>query len=282
MLKKAIIGTFAAVALGTLIFGKDAFSYARTAWSATRDAVRQEVPMEFQVQRARAAVAQLDPAIHTTLKTIAEQQVDIEHLHNQVATRSDDLAKQKQALLTLRSDLETGQPTFRYARLVYTADQVRSDLRLRFERYKTAEAMLTRDQQILEAREKALAAREQTLDNMLSMKKDLEAQVEQLDARLQTIRAEQTVSSPEIDESALSNAKRLIVEVNKQLDVQQKMLDAEGKFVGLIPVESKVTPAELSNLSAEIDTYFKKGSTEKPVQAQKPASTVAKVEGPKG
>ncbi len=99
---------------------------------------------------------------------------------------------------------------------------------------------------------------------------------------MQTIRAEQTVSSPDIDESALSNAKRLIVEVNKQLDVQQKMLDAEGKFVGLIPVESKVTPAELSNLSAEIDTYFKKGSSEKPVQAQKPASSVAKTDGPKG
>jgi hypothetical protein len=120
------------------------------------------------------------------------------------------------------------------------------------------------------------------LDNMLSVKKDLEAEVEQLDARLQTIRAEQTVSSPDIDESALSNAKRLIAEVNKQLDVQEKLLDAEGKFAGLIPVESKVSPAELSNLSAEIDTYFKKGSPEKPVQAQKPTSSVAKTEGPKG
>jgi hypothetical protein len=127
-----------------------------------------------------------------------------------------------------------------------------------------------------------LAAREQTLDNMLNVKKDLEAEVEQLDARLQTIRAEQTVSSPDIDESALSNAKRLIVEVNKQLDVQQKLLDAEGRFVGLIQVETKVSPTELSDLTAEIDGYFKKGSPEKPVQAQKPASSVAKTEGPKG
>jgi peptidoglycan hydrolase CwlO-like protein len=280
MLKKAIIGTFAAVALGSLIFGKDAFSYARTAWSATREAVRQEVPLEFEVQRARTAVAQLEPAIHSTLKAIAEQQVDIEHLHTQVANRGEEIGKQKQAVLTLRADLESGQSTFHYARYTYSADQVRRDLRTRFERYKTAEALLARDQQILDAREKALAAREQTLDNMLNVKKDLETQVEQLDARLQTIRAEQTVSSPDVDETSLANAKKLIVEVNKQLDVQQKLLDAEGKFVGLIPVESKVSPAEASNLTAEIDSYFKKAPAEKPVQAEKPA--VAKTEGPKG
>ena len=53
------------MALGTLIFGRDVVSYAQTAWSATREAVKQEVPLEFQVERARTSVAKLDPAIHT-------------------------------------------------------------------------------------------------------------------------------------------------------------------------------------------------------------------------
>ena len=186
---------------------------------------------------------------------------------------------QKQQLLTLRTDLETGRPTYRYASHTYTVDQVKRDLRTRFERFKTAEALLDRDRRILAAREQALAAHEKTLDAMLSEKKDLEAQVEQLDARLQTIRAEQTVCSPEIDESALSNVKRLIAEVNKQLDVQEKLLDSEGKFVGLIPVEAKST-VDTGNLSAEIDSYFKKGA-EKPAEAKKPAPAVVKTEGPK-
>jgi len=114
---------------------------------------------------------------------------------------------------------------------------------------------------------------------MLSQKKDLEAQVEQLDARLQTIRAEQTVSSPAIDGSSLSNVKRLIAEVNKQLDVQEKLLDAEGKFVGLIPVETKNT-VDLSNVTAEIDEYFHSGD-KKPAAAQKPSASIAKSEGPR-
>ncbi|HUE16367.1 MAG TPA: hypothetical protein VMR25_19490, partial [Planctomycetaceae bacterium] len=62
MLKKAIIGTGAVMALGTLIFGRDVVSYGRAAWSATRDAVKSEVPPEFEVQRARTLVEQLVPA----------------------------------------------------------------------------------------------------------------------------------------------------------------------------------------------------------------------------
>jgi DNA repair exonuclease SbcCD ATPase subunit len=280
MLKTAIIGTGAALALGTLIFGRDVFSYGRAAWSATREAVRSEVPMEFQVQRAPTMVEQLVPAIHNTLKVIAEQQVDIEHLNQEIARRTDDMQQQKAQLLTLKQDLESGQATFRYASHVYTSDDVKRDLRHRFDRFKTAESLLDRDRHILTAREQALTAHEKMLDQMLEQKKELEAKVEQLDARLQTIRAEQTVSSPALDESALSNAKRLIAEVNKQLDVQEKLLDSEGKFVGLIPVETKST-VDFSNLSAEINGYFNKSTPEKAAPTQKPTPNVAKIEGPK-
>ena len=280
LLKKAIIGSGVAMALGALIFGKDVVSYAHTAWTSAREAVRQEVPLEFHVQRARTLVDQLVPAIHKTLKVIAEQQVDIEHLNREIARRTEDMGRQKEQILTLKQDLEKGDGTYRYASHTYTSTEVKHDLHIRFERFKTAEALLDRDRRILSAREQALAAHEKTLDAMLSEKKDLEAQVEQLDARLQTIRAEQTVSAPELDESALANVKRLIIEVNKQLDVQEKLLDSEGKFVGLIPVEAKA-PVDMGNLTAEIDTYFKKPSAEKPAPAQKPAPAVVKTEGPK-
>jgi chromosome segregation ATPase len=233
------------------------------------------------VQRARTAVDQLVPAIQKTLKIIAEQQVDIEHLNKEVARRSDEMQRQKDQLLTLKRDLESGKSSFRYASHTYSADDVKRDLKHRFERFKTAENVLQRDQKILASREQTLFAHEKQLDQMISQKRDLEAQVEQLDARLQTIRAEQTVSAPELDESALSNVKRLIVEVNKQLDVQEKLLDAEGKFVGLIPVEAKQPAVEMDNLTAEIDHYFTKPTDgqpaeTKPVEAKKPAAAVAK------
>ena len=278
MLKKLVIGTGAAALLGSLIFGRDVVSYGRTAWSATRDAVKREVPLEFEIERARTAVAQLDPTIKHTLKTIAEQQVDIEHMNKQIAQRTDDLQTAKEQMLTLKHDLDSGKSTFKYASIEYSVADVKRDVRTRFERYKAAEAMLERDRRIQKSRSQALFAHEKQLDQMLTQKKDLEAQVEQLEARLQTIRAEQSVSAPEIDESALSNVKRLIAEVNKQLDVQEKMLDSNGKFgTGLIPVDTK--PAvELGNVTAEIDEYFKPAQDKKSADTVKPAPQLATAE----
>jgi hypothetical protein len=255
MLKKVLIGTGTAAVLGSLIFGRDVMSYGRTAWTATREAVKREVPLDFQIERARTSVAQLTPAIQHTLKVIAEQQVDIEHLTRDIAGRS----------------------TYRYANASYTADEVRRDVKTRFDRFKAAESFLERDRRIQKSREQALYAHEKQLDQMLSQKKDLEAQVEQLEARLQTIRAEETVSAPQIDESELANVKRLIAEVNKQLDVQEKLLDANGKFVGLIPVEVKPT-VDISSVTAEIDDYFKPATDKKATDAPNPVSAVAKAE----
>ncbi len=278
MLKKMIIGTGAAALLGTLVFGRDVVNYTQTAWSATREAVKREVPLEFQIERARTAVGQLTPAIQHTLKVIAEQQVDIEQMNKQIAQRNDDLTTAKDQMLTLKHDLESGKSTFHYASIDYSADEVKRDVRTRFERFKAAEAMLERDRRIQKSRSQALFAHEKQLDQMLSQKKELEAQVEQLEARLQTIRAQQSVSAPEIDESELSNVKRLIAEVNKQLDVQEKLLDSNGKFgSGLIPVETKPS-VELGNVSAEIDAYFKPASDKKPVDAVKPAPEVVTAE----
>jgi hypothetical protein len=47
----------------------------------------------------------------------------------------------------------------------------------------------------------------------------------------------------------------LIDELNKQLDVKEKLLDAEGKFAGLIPVEGQ-DDVSLEAISEDIDQYF--------------------------
>ena len=85
--------------------------------------------------------------------------------------------------------------------------------------------------------------------------------LEQLQARVHTVKAAETVSQLAIDDSNLSHARKLITELNKQLDVKQKMLDVEGKFVGLIPVES-VAPSVPVDLDKQIDAYFSQSTPE--------------------
>lgn len=256
MFKKILIGATAAVAVGGFVFGRDVFSYIRTGASSVRQAVKAEVPIEFEIQRARTMVEQLVPDIRKCMHVVAEQQVDIEHLQRTIARKDAELGRQKETLLSLRTELGSGKSVFVFASRSYGVDEVRRDLATRFERYKAAEDILAADRKILSAREQNLAANQEKLTGMLQAKKDLEVKLEQLQARLETIRAAETVSTLAIDDSNLSHARRLIDDLNKQLDVKEKVLDAEGKFAGLIPVEAPAAETAPSNITEQIDAYF--------------------------
>ena len=255
MLKKGLLGLAVAALIGTFVLGREGVSYFRAGCQNVRNAVKAEVPIEFEIERARSLVDQLVPDIRQCMHVVAEQQVDIEHRQTQLAQKEVEIAKQKDAILALRSDLGTGKSAFVYAKHSYTAGDVKRDLASRFERFKAAEEMLQADRKILTAREQTLIANREKLENMLQAKKDLEVKLEQLQARIHTVKAAEAVSQLAIDDSNLSHARKLITELNKQLDVKQKMLDVEGRFVGLIPVET-VEPAVPTDLDKQIDAYF--------------------------
>ena len=262
--KKTLIGVAVAAVLSTLAFGRDVFSYVKTFGSSARAAIKAEVPIEFEIQRARDMVANLVPDIRQCMHVIAEEEVNVEHLSREVVRAEADMNKQKDEIQAHRRDVDQGRQTYQYASRTYTSHEVKRDLAARFERYKTAEATLASKRQILTAREKSVSAAREKLDGMLASKRDLEVQLENLDARLKTVQAAQTASSVQLDDSQLARAKKLISDLNKQLDVAQKMLDADGKFTGLIPVDTvNAVPEDLSN---QIDEYFGRGA--KPAQTE--------------
>ncbi len=255
MLKKILLGAGIAVGLGTFVFGREAVSYFRAGCRNVQNAVKAEVPVEFEIERAKTLVDQLVPDIRQCMHVIAEQQVDIEHLTAALSRKETDLGKQKDSILALRGDLDSGKSIFTYASRKYSTNDVKRDLATRFERFKAAEEILAADRQIVTAREQTLVANREKLDGLMQAKKELEVKLEQLQARLHTVRAAEAVSHLAIDDSNLSHARKLIEDLNKQLDVKQRVLDAEVKFVGLIPVE-KAEPAAPTNLAEQIDAYF--------------------------
>lgn len=255
MLKKGLVSLAVMALVGAFVFGREATSYVRAGCKNVRNAVKAEVPIEFEIERAKSMVDQLIPDIRQCMHVVAEQQVDIERMRTDLAQKETDIGKQKTAIMAMRSDLGTGKSTFVYASHTYTAPDVKRDLASRFERYKAAEEILTADRKILTAREQALVANRDKLENMMHAKKELEVKLEQLQARVHTIQAAETVSRLAIDDSNLSHARKLISDLNRQLDVKQRMLDVEGKFVSMIPVE-QIVPEAPADLDQQIDTYF--------------------------
>lgn len=254
MLQKLLWSTAGVTALGLFVFGEDAWSYLTTSVSTVRQAVKQEVPLEFEVQRARELVTQVDGEIRRCLRVIAEDEVNVDDLRKQIATQTEEHARQKEHVLQLRSDLKENRETYTYRGRAYTRGEVQQDLADRFHRYQLVEDTIKSRREVLVSREKALGAARKKLEAMLDGKEQLQVQIENLDARLKTLQAAQSASDVAFDESQVSRTRQLIQELNKQVEVRQKLLQGNGDTTGLIPLDAPELPN--SEITQQIDTYF--------------------------
>jgi len=258
MLKKVAIGTFAVAAVGTLIFGRDACSYLTTGVTSVRDSIRCEVPVEFEIERARQQVAQLLPEVRKSLHHVAEEEVAVANLKKSIDAKLASLEGQEEAILELTADLKSGDEQFVYAGHNYTVSEVQRDLTERFNRFTIAEETVKQEQELLNARERTLVTLRSTLSEMLSQKKTLEVEIERLEARVQTIAARKQINGIEVDDSHLTRTKALISSIEKRLDVEDAVLAAEGDFAGLIPVEVETDVID-TNITDRIEARFGTG-----------------------
>ena len=252
MIKKILIGTAVMVATGGVLFGTDAFSYLTTSAKKFRTEVKASVPLDFEIERARNMVAELIPDIQKNMHVIAQEEVEIEDLHDQIARSEKNLNSERQKLLVLRADLGNNEGKFHYAGRPASPREVKTELARRFERFQTAEATLKAKRQMLEAREKSLVAAREKLEGMFSAKRDLEVQVQNLEARLKMLQAAQTTSQFNFDDSQLSRCKKTIQELRKRLDVAERILDQDGKLADNLSDE----PEDAEDIAEQIDRYF--------------------------
>jgi chromosome segregation ATPase len=256
MLKKIIIGSLGAAVVAGLIFGAESVSYMQTMGRNVRQAVKSEITTEFELDRIRNEVSNLMPEIRRHMAVVAEQSVDVKDLERAIAERETKLTRQRDAILTLRTDLDSGRDAFTYRAVSYTRAEVEKDLAHRFDSYRATEEALKRDRKILVAQKDTLHANQSKLDTMLGRKQDLIVQVAQLEARLKQVQAAEAVNSIEIDDCRLTQVEQMIKDMNHALDVRESMLETEGHVLGRIPVDSDELYEVQTDIVNEIDSHF--------------------------
>ncbi|HEV3340565.1 MAG TPA: hypothetical protein VG125_09415 [Pirellulales bacterium] len=258
MVKRLVWGSAGALGLLMLLFGgREAASYVRTSACWVKDSVKNNVPIEFEIERARRMVKDLVPDIRKNMHVIAHEEVEVDQLAKKIAGAETRMDKERGELMKLKDDLTLQKTSYRYAGRNYSVEQVKVDLANRFERYKTNDATLGSLREMHGARQRSLEAARQKLEGMLAAKRQLEVDVEQLEARLKMVEAAQTTSDYKFDDTQLSRVKELVTDLRTRLDVAEKLVNAEGQFRDEIPVSE---PAA-ENIADEIAEYFGNGQS---------------------
>lgn len=253
MIKRAIL-VASGVGLTTLVlFGRDAASYVSTSYHRVTESVQDRVPVDFQIDRAKQMVRDLDPEIRRSMHVIAKEEVAVEQINQQIAGNQEKADKDKKDILHLQADLGQNKNVYQYASHTYTCDEVKQDLARRFSRFKVADDTLASMKQMRDARQKNLDAAQQKLTAMVSARRKLEVDVQNLEAKRKLVEVAQASSEYVFDDSQLARAKELITDIRTRLDVAAKLANADVNVQSEIPLDD-ATPSDITD---QVTEYFK-------------------------
>jgi hypothetical protein len=253
-LKVAVLTGVGLVVAGGILFGTELGSYARSSISSARTVVKDNVPVEFELKRARDLLDDIIPEMQANIRQIAQQEVEINHLRGDLVVAQKSLGEEQVRVAKLRTALDTHNASYTFGGLKYSREQLKEELARRFDRYKEAEVVLAGKRRLLENREKSLVAAVQVLDRTRGQKSLLEDQIESLEAQFRLVQASQVGSKLAIDNSKLAQTEKLISQIKKQLDVAERVLAHEAKFTETIQVDV----VDEKELVAAVDEHFSK------------------------
>jgi predicted nucleic acid-binding Zn-ribbon protein len=267
MIKRAIlVGT--GVGLTSLVlFGRDAASYVKTSYHRVTSTVQDRVPVDFQIDRAKQMVRDLDPEIRNSMHVIAKEEVAVDQLNQQITGNQDKADKEKKDILHLQADLGQNKSVYQYASHTYSSDEVKQDLARRFSRFKVADDTLGSMKQMRDARQKNLEAAQQKLSAMINARRKLEVDIQNLEAKRKLVEVAQASSDYVFDDSQLARAKELINDIRTRLDVAAKLANADVNVQTEIPLD-EAAPQDITD---QVTQYFKLDDKSAKVAKSEPA-----------
>ncbi|HPD30630.1 MAG TPA: hypothetical protein PLL20_11585 [Phycisphaerae bacterium] len=251
-IKYGVIGLTGLLVTAGVLFGTDLGSYLWTSTRTVRTAVRDSVPIEFELQRARDLLEDIIPEMQANVGLIAKEEVEIANLKEEIQRGQASLAEEKARITKLGDTLKAQQVRYVFGGLEYTHDQVKAELARAFDRYKEAEVVLAGKQRLLDTRQKSLQAAMQMLERTRSEKARLEDRIAALDSQHRLLKAASTTSQVRVDNSKLAQTEKLIGDIKKRLDVAERVLAHEAQFVR--PIEIDVISEK--DLLAQVEEHF--------------------------
>jgi chromosome segregation ATPase len=252
LIKLGVLTAGGAALVGGVVLGTDAGSYLRSTCRSVRTSVKDRIPTEFELKRARDLLDDAGPEMRQNVRLIAEQEVEIGAARSDIERCQTSLAEETLRVQKLRNCLGTSQTAFTIGDFNYSRDQLKQELARRFDRFKEAERSLSEKKKLLENRQKGLLAAMQTMESARSHRAELQSQIDALEGKYRLAQAASHGSNVQIDNTKLAQAEKLIGDIRRQLDIDEHMLAHEAKFTQ--PMQIDVIDEK--DLMAQLDSHF--------------------------
>lgn len=253
LLKPLAIAVLSAAALA-LLFP----SYVSTALGYAGAAVKQSVPIDFEIERAGHLISGIAPQVEACKRQVAVSEVALDQLERDVTALTDKvtlgrnkLANDKQMLAP--APVSGVAVSAMLVEASHTRDRVAVNLARDLESLQNMSSLLASKQLLLERQRKSVAAAHDRLQAVRTEKARLEDLVANLRLQKEQVDA-LAAQAPNvtIDDSALSKAKEVLADIKQRLDVSQRMLENDMVF----SVNPSDPPVIVDRVVAEVEEFL--------------------------
>lgn len=227
LLKTPLLLFAALMLVGVLVFGANFSSYVRTSARSVQEAVKDAVPIEFELRRARDLIDAILPQLQAQVRMIAEEEVEIANLELDIAKSLARVESERASIVAMRAKADTALVSVTVGKRELSRSQLVDQLHGRFERFKQSELALQSKQRLLQRRQESLSAALNMLAKTRDRKAELEQKVETLAANHRLVKASKIEAGRLMDGSGLASADQLLTQIQTRLDVAQRVLAYE-------------------------------------------------------
>jgi septal ring factor EnvC (AmiA/AmiB activator) len=256
MKKLVLLGLIGAVAVVFVAKKTHMCSYASTFVSQVERDAKNQIPGKFELERIRNEIGEMDSDISQMIRPIAEYKVVIEKMRKDITKSQSNIEEQKKNLLGVVDDLKDNPTHLVINSQKYSAVRVRQQLQRDLEMLKKKEKQVKTQQEILEAKEAALAATQEQLAKLISKKREYELRLAQLEADEERLQTERIGSDIKIDSGRATQIDNSLAE----LEQRQKVLLEEvrmrtGNIVNVPLQERSSVPVDLQAIRQYLEGH---------------------------
>jgi chromosome segregation ATPase len=240
---------------GWLWARSDAGSYAKTAWKEITSCAKGQVPLSFEIKRAKDMLAQLDRTDDKLISAMAGEMVAIKHLERDVEQLQANLEREKEVI---QSAAERIKSSTTLTSEKGGRDVQATDLERRFRLYRQKEATLKNQKDLLAEHQERLNAVKEQRDGLRSQKAELMARIQKLETEVEILKAAETRSKKWLGDSEI----REVAKLKELVDSLERRIET-GMTELQLRQDQKASPAKAvpmristTNLVQEIEVHF--------------------------
>jgi len=225
MFKKVLIAAVAVVVGLAVVRGTWLGSHLRLGACKISKWAEKTVSPEKEIERLQMEVRNLQKDDDRHVDKVARLAVEVEKMERQLGTVKTNLVREESRIREARKEM--GDASF----VVYQGHRyTRDDLRLDALSFKTAEEMLKSKEASLEAKRRILTLEKKKLNELQTVRNQMAADLERLQAALAEERHAQAASESTVDDSSYRALRRDMESVRDRIEVLKKSRELRGEM----------------------------------------------------